>query len=441
MQQSDRDSASRPAGPQGPVVAMLMPHFPSQTHTFFWREILALREMGVQVRTVSTTHPPAGECCHEWAQQAARETLYLFPPSAKDLAWAMGRLASGGPRRWLEATLTPARLDGAAALHRARAAMLAVLASSLAARAQREGWTHLHAHSCGDVALLAMLAASMARLPYSLTLHGPLEHYGPGQRLKWRRASFAITVSEKLQREVLEQIPGLDRSRIEVAPMGVDLAQWVRRAPYQPPAKGGAWRLVSCGRLHRAKGHAEVVRAVALLRERGRDVRLTILGEGPARGELEALIAELKLGYSVELRGAVREGAVRQTLEASHLFVLASHDEAVGVATMEAMAMALPVVVTDVGGVAELVEQGVTGEMVPPKAPEQLAAAVERVLLYPQRALELGEAGRRRVVERFDCRRSAGVIASRLGIDACDDGRSALAGVTPPLARAPAGAA
>jgi glycosyltransferase involved in cell wall biosynthesis len=117
----------------------------------------------------------------------------------------------------------------------------------------------------------------------------------------------------------------------------------------------------------------------------------------------------------VTLLGALPEVRVREELERAHVFALASHQEALGVATMEAMAMELPVVVSRVGGVPELVRQGVDGLLVPAQDPSALAAAITTVLTDPELATALGRSGAVRVRESFHSGVSAQRLAERLG--------------------------
>ena len=142
--------------------------------------------------------------------------------------------------------------------------------------------------------------------------------------------------------------------------------------------------------------------------------KLRILGEGPAREMLEHEIERRGLGDRVTLLGAVAEEVVREELEQAHVFALGSHDEAIGVATMEGMAMGLPVVVTDVGGVSELVDDGVSGLLVPRLDPEAQANAIERLIGDPGLCREMAARGRRVVEERFDSRIGARLLFERI---------------------------
>jgi glycosyltransferase involved in cell wall biosynthesis len=284
--------------------------------------------------------------------------------------------------------------------------------------ARERGWRHIHTHSCADAAHVAMFAHLLSGIPYSLTLHGPLRDYGPNQPEKWRHARFAIVITERLFAEVNRELAGSLPPAVEIAPMGVEMESFVRSRPYQP-WRGGPFRIFTCGRLNPCKGHADLIEAVGALVKRGVDAHLEIAGEDEQGGggyhrALRETIEQFGLGERARLLGAVSENVVREGLENAHVFALASLEEPLGVAIMEAMAMELPVLVTRAGGVPELVDDGVDGLMVAPRAPEELVAALDKLRNDPGLCVEMGERGRRKIAARFDAGRGAEVIARRL---------------------------
>ncbi|VTR78525.1 exopolysaccharide biosynthesis GT4 family glycosyltransferase EpsE [Cellulomonas hominis] len=405
---ADLRAPSRPA--RGVVLGYLVPEFPGQTHAFFWREVAALRRAGAEPVLVSTRRP-RGAAAHAWAPSAAARTRYLTDWSPRGAAAAVAVLAGSlrGPRRRdvaREARASAA--DGGVA----RTAALMLAAAHLAAVARRERWQHLHVHSCGRAAQVAALAHALTGLRYSLSLHGPLADYGGNQRGKWRGAAFGLVITEGLRRDVAVALAGDLPPVVAVAPMGVDPVRFARAAPYAPWAPPGRLRVVSCGRLNPSKGHDDLVRAVRLLTDAGRDVELVVAGEDEQGGagyrrDLEALIDRSGLGGRVRLLGSVGEDEVRAQLERAHVFALASHAEPLGVAIMEAMALELPVVVGAGGGIGALVEDGVTGLLVPPRDPSGIAAALARAADDPVLAVALGAHARRHVVAAFSSERGA----------------------------------
>jgi colanic acid/amylovoran biosynthesis glycosyltransferase len=402
-------------------IGYLVPEFPGQTHTWIWRDRRALEELGIEADLVSTRRPKVA-CQHDWAEQAQSLTHYLMPLSLADVRQALGALVAAGPQAIARCLLVALEVNGVPLTRRLRLGALVFVAARLAALARERGWSQLHVLSAGDAAHLAAFASYLTGIHYSLTLLAPLEGYGPNQKEKWRNAAFALVMSEKLRAEVEEQLGDAAPERIAIAPMGVDLDDAKRSAPYQPWRPGEPCRIYTCGRLHPVKGHKYLFEALALVAQRGREVRLQVAGgEEGVTGYRDGLVAQLEglgLKTCVEFLGSVAEARHRQAIEACHVFVLASLDEGISVAAMEAMAMQTPVVVTDVGGMRELVTPDQDALMVPSEDPQALADAICRILDDPALARRLSENSRQKIATRFHHRVSAQALAACLGIDA-----------------------
>jgi colanic acid/amylovoran biosynthesis glycosyltransferase len=289
----------------------------------------------------------------------------------------------------------------------------------LVTTARRGRWTHVHVHSCAGSARIAFVARLLGGPTYSLTLHGPLSDYGPHQDQKWAHAAFALIITRQLLTQAQATLGAALPESVSIAPMGVDLDSAVRAQPYRVWNGASEVRVFSCGRLNPSKGHDDLIRAVAILIAAGVPVRLTIAGEDDEGGTgyrsiLERLIDELDIRSRVELLGAIDEERVREQLETAQVFALASHAEPLGVAIMEAMAMAVPVVVGDGGGVRELIDDGVTGVLVKPENPEAIAAAITRVLDDSRLAQTLGLEGQRRVRAKFGSAGTAVLLLARI---------------------------
>lgn len=395
-------------------ICYLIPEFPGQTHAFFWREGKELNTLGVEVAFVSTRRPPRRVTSQPWGPEAEAATTYLFPLGAASVPTFFSLLRAG-PTGWYRAAYTAVIAAEGGAGARLRNLLLIAMGARLAAIARRRGCDHVHVHSCADAAMVAALAHRLTGLGYSVTLHGPLQDYGPDQKTKWRFARFAIVITQKLYNEARERLAGHLPKEVRVAPMGVRLADFDRQAPYEPYRGRGGARLFSCGRLNAIKGHRELIRAVAALRAQGLDVAARIAGEDEQGGSgfrktLESLIRELGVEDRVELLGAIDEPSVRRELERAHAFVLPSYHEPLGVAIMEAMAMQTPVVTTRQGGVTELVDDGIDGLLVDAKEVEPLAAQIAKLLADPALAQRLSEASRAKIEQRFHSGISAQTI-------------------------------
>jgi glycosyltransferase involved in cell wall biosynthesis len=172
-----------------------------------------------------------------------------------------------------------------------------------------------------------------------------------------------------------------------------------RSGPGRPPVLG------SIGRLRPQKGFSHLLDAVRLVRAEHPGTTLEIVGDGPLRRDLECRCRELDLADAVRFLGAVPHSRIPQRIDGWDLFVLSSVWEGFGMVLIEAMARARAVVATRVEGVMEVVEEGVTGLLVPPSDAPALAAAVNELLRDTERRSAMGRAGRERALRLFSMER------------------------------------
>ncbi len=212
-----------------------------------------------------------------------------------------------------------------------------------------------------------------------------------------------VCVSRAVERFYHERV-GIPREKLTYVPNGIDPlpfavdidAAAVRRS-LSVPEEGPVVAIVA--RLLPQKDHRCLLQALARMRDRGVSVSCLVVGDGTLRPELERLVLDLKLGEGVRFLGERRD--VAPLLLASDVVVLSSVHEGMPLAILEGMAAGKPAVVTDVGGNAEVVRDGVTGFVVRPDDPAALAEAIEKLIRSPGRAREMGAAGRERVVREF----------------------------------------
>ncbi|WP_395019651.1 glycosyltransferase [Dongia sp.] len=198
---------------------------------------------------------------------------------------------------------------------------------------------------------------------------------------------------------------GCDPARIVVHHMGIDCP----RNPFHDRSGGGP-RLIATGRLIEKKGHTYTLRALALVKQRDPHLAfsLDIVGEGPQLARLQAEAVQLGLADRVTFHGGLPHGRTLELLNQASIFILPSVTatdgdvEGIPVAIMEAMAQGLPVISTFHSGIPELVEDGVSGLLVPERDVEALAAAIEAMLSTPQKWGEVGRAGRRKIESEFN---------------------------------------
>lgn len=161
------------------------------------------------------------------------------------------------------------------------------------------------------------------------------------------------------------------------------------------------------GKLRQEKGHAVLFEAAALLRERAVPVHVLVAGEGPLRAELEDARRRLSLVQEVTFTGRLPHPVLLEYMTAADVVVLASSQEGYPLSGIEAISLGMPLVATQVGGLPELVEDGVTGWLVPPGDARALAATIERVLKDPETRRVVAERGAAEVRRRHNSDRIA----------------------------------
>jgi len=208
-----------------------------------------------------------------------------------------------------------------------------------------------------------------------------------------------IAVSQSVMQAAV-RIGRVPRNRVTTIYNGINMSK------FRPAAPGtDTPNLICVARLSREKAHAVLLDAARRLLADGVKFRLRIVGDGPIRSALEQQRARLGIEETVEMLGARDD--VPALLRNADLFVLPSSTEGLPMTIIEAMASALPVVATRVGGVPELVKPGVNGLLVPPQDPDALASALRKLIEDSRLRHDMGAAGRRFAEENFDIRVTA----------------------------------
>jgi glycosyltransferase involved in cell wall biosynthesis len=223
------------------------------------------------------------------------------------------------------------------------------------------------------------------------------DRFRPGQ--KAREADLVVVTSEHA-RAALEELSG-ELRQVRMLRLGVDLD----RFGYHAPEAGGRLRVLNVAQLVPRKGQADLLDAIARVREHGVDIELTLVGGGEDRERLEARARELDIEDRVTFRGALGQDDVLAAYRGADVFCLTSYAEGQPVVLMEAMASGLPVVATRVAGTPELVVDGQTGLLVDAGRPDQVAAALERLAGDADLRQRLSRAGRERIEAEHDFHR------------------------------------
>jgi glycosyltransferase involved in cell wall biosynthesis len=292
-----------------------------------------------------------------------------------------------------------------------------LLAGLFAKEIQRSGIGHVHAHWATHPALAAYVIHRLTGLPYSFTAHAHDIYVEQSMlREKIAESAFVVTISE-FNRRFLAGLYGQALvEKVDVIHCGIDLNVF---QPHETNQKADPFTLICVASLEEKKGHKYLIEACAQLSKKGVAFNCLLVGDGDLRPELEAMIQQYGLSAHVKLLGRQPRHRVGELLAQSHALILPSivtskgKMEGIPVALMEALAMEMPVIATNISGVSELVENNVTGLLVPEKDAAALAAAIEIVRQDPEAAAVRGKRGRQKVVAEFDLHANTEALAER----------------------------
>jgi len=224
-----------------------------------------------------------------------------------------------------------------------------------------------------------------------------------GVQARWERRNTAradaVVVPSRYSAAVAAEVYGVPAARIGVVPEGIDLAAWRARLAAAPRRPRAGPTVLAVGRTYARKRFPDLLHAAARLKPAIPGLRVRVVGKGPEWDALVRLHAELGLGDTVALRGDVTWDELAEEYVNADCFCLPSVQEGFGIVFLEAMAAGLPVVACRAAAVPEVVREGETGVLVPPRAPPALADALADLLRSPERARALGGAARVRVAD------------------------------------------
>lgn len=368
--------------PQAPI-AYLAPEIPALSATFVYEEILGLERLGLRIIPFSV-HAPIAPAVGQ-AALASRVTI-LYGPSPFWLALkGLGLLPTFG-RRSIGALRCLMSDMWSVGLQRLVSWKLIVqfLAGARLARAlKQEGCTHLHIHFAHVPTQIGMYASMFSGVPFTVTAHAN-DIFERGLLLvrKAARAKHFLTISDYNVRFLKKQ--GIAAEQLGVVRCGVSLT--ADPAPIKELSVGGVTRIGSLGRLVEKKGFDVLIRAAALLKQRGHAIELRIAGDGPLKAELVGLATSLGVADTTVFEGSLPHAKVKAWLNGLDVFALACKQDQAGdmdgipVVLMEAMSQGVAVVSTQLTGIPELVIHGQTGLLARPNDAYDFADQLERLI-------------------------------------------------------------
>ncbi len=389
------------------TISYLAPEFGALSSTFVYREVAELRERGYSVQTLSTRHPADSVISAE-AIPFVEQTEYLEDRGVAAKLFDVVFVLATKPSVFLRTFVTLVRDSISCAtsrpIDRVKLYWHFVQGCTVSRRLHAAESVHLHAHFAHVPTSIAMYGSMLAQVSFSFTAHAnDLFERGVALREKVRRASFVACISDYNRRLLVDM--GCDGTKLHIVRCGVDSRAYPMREAKvmsNPPSISLVARLVE------KKGVDVLVRALELLRDRGVAFHATIVGEGPLEDAIRRRIRVASIEGSVHMMGAQPQELVREIFLNTDVFVLPCVEaksgdmDGIPVVLIEALALGVPVVSTTVSGIPELVESGVSGDLVSSGDPEALADALDGLLADPARAERYSSAGRAIVENEFE---------------------------------------
>lgn len=391
-------------------IAYLVNQYPKTSHSFIRREILALEKLGVPISRFSIRSINS-EIVDEADQQEAEKTRYILDVGALGLVSGLIQAFVQHPLRLLKTAGFTLKIgwgsDRGVLLNLAYLAEACVLRRWMA----EAGITHIHTHFGTNSATVAMLCRLLGGPTYSMTVHGPEEFDKPAAialSQKIAHAAFVVAVCSFGKSQLFRWCEYKQWAKIHVVHCGVD-RMFLQHPDVPLPSSP---QLVCVGRLSEQKGHLMLIEAVSQLAAEGLAFKLVLVGDGPLRSKIEAMIQHLKLENHVEITGWATNAQVQQQVLAAQAMVVPSFAEGLPVVIMEALALSRPVISTYIAGIPELVQPGKCGWLVPAGSVDDLTATLRTVLQTPGTILEeMGKAGATLVRQNHDAAVEAAKLA------------------------------
>ncbi|GAB4067009.1 glycosyltransferase family 4 protein [Ancylobacter sonchi] len=407
----DAETLVRSASGEGasPRLAIVLKGYPRLSETFIAQEILALEQAGYSF-DIWSLRRPTDRYRHPMHEQITARLFYLPEYLRDDPRRVAGGFFHALRRLNLRATLSvflrDLRRDFSASRVR-RFGQALVLA-----REVDPAIHHLHVHFLHTPASVTRYAALLTGRSFSFSAHAKDIWTTPEweRREKIGAARWGVTCTRDGRSELRRVAEPGHRDRVELVYHGLDLARFPAPPEEREPTDGSdparPVRLLAVGRAVEKKGFDDLLAALGRLPP-ALHWRLVHIGGGELLDTLKSQAEALGLADRIEWRGSQAQGAVVEAMRQADLFVLPSRPAGDGDrdglpnVLMEAATQKLPAVSTDFAGVPEFIENGVSGVLVPPKAPVELAAALERLIVSPAERQRLGQAAYQRLISAF----------------------------------------
>jgi glycosyltransferase involved in cell wall biosynthesis len=391
--------------------------YPKVSHTFIRREIFALEAAGVEVVRVTARPGPEAVVDPDDIAEQSKARVIAQGNMVGLLRAGIGAFARA-PVRFLQGVKVALRLGFADRCRFAHNLVYLLEACILQSICEEEGSTHVHAHFGTNSTSVAMLCKLLGGPDYSFTVHGPQEFDEPGQisiTPKIENARFVVAITSFCRSQLMRWCNYQHWSKFVIVHCAVD--DKLLTLEHKPITRAN--HFINIGRLCEQKAQLLLVDAIRLVRDRGIDVSLDLIGDGELREPIEAFIDQHKLHNNIRLLGWCTTEQIIESLDDSTGLLMPSFAEGLPVSIMESFARKRPVLSTYIAGIPELIDESVGG-LIPAGDVQALADKIAELCQMPLDALNaMGAEGYRRVSAQHNADTEAGKLkAAIFGEDA-----------------------
>jgi glycosyltransferase involved in cell wall biosynthesis len=404
-------------------VAYIMSRFPKLTETFILYEMLAMEKEGVQVEVYPLLREQT-EVMHPEAVPFV-EAAHFQPFISFEIIRANLHFLWRNPRTYLGTLWTVLSKNWGS--FRFFTGVLGIFPKSVlfAYQMEAEGINHVHAHFANHPAAAGFIIHRMTGISYSFTAHGSDLHRDRHMLCeKVAESAFVAAISNYNKELIVAECQGKYRDKVAVIHCGVDTEVFRLREEKTPYEKGEKPFMILCvGTLHEVKGQAFLIEACRELQENGIDFHCHFVGDGPDKSALTELADQAGLSEKIIFHGRQQQEKIAQLLQEADVLAAPSvptsdgRREGIPVVLMEAMSSGVPVVASNLSGIPELVVDGHTGLLAPPRDAAALADALERCYRDPALRKRVGVSGREKVIAEFDLYDNAAQLAQLFGLE------------------------
>lgn len=398
-------------------IAYLLHRFPGITDTFIKREIRSLQNAGTYVHVISVWMPRELETTPDILSQWSKDTQFILPRSAFSIAYTLFLAVICSPVRFLR-TIHLALSTSRPGIRGIAYQLFYFIEAVLVAEALRkDAIDHVHNHIGDQSGTVTMLAARLAGIGYSITFHGwPVFFDAKYSRIKEKvlGARFTRSISYFCRSQLMMFSGSDDSNAFKVVHCGLSIEKY----GYRPPDEQ-IKQLFCAARLSPEKGFSFLFHALKLLLDDGHELELRLAGDGPSKAQLKILADKLGISDRIHFLGYLGEEEIIRELQAADLFILPSFVEGLPVSAMEAMAIGVPVIATNIAGTSELIEDGKTGLLVRPSDSKALADAIIEMMENYSFRVRAAELGRKKVIDEFDIEKETAKL-NRYLLESCD---------------------